>query len=196
MTQSEGDTTTERKFTQAEVDRVVRDRLAREREKYADYDDLKAKAAEFDKNKSQLDRIEAKLAESDARAEKAERANLLREVADELDVDMKTLRRLRLEGDTKEALLADGRSAMEDTGIKPRGKSTKEKDGAATGNEGDDENGDTGTNRNDENRDDDRRQRRTPAQRPQENLRSGGGTAPSREETDPGKLAALINGRG
>ena len=34
------------KFTQADLDRIVQDRLRREREKYADYDELKAKAAE------------------------------------------------------------------------------------------------------------------------------------------------------
>ncbi len=33
-------------FTQADVDRIVRERVKREREKYADYDDLKAKASE------------------------------------------------------------------------------------------------------------------------------------------------------
>jgi uncharacterized protein YdaU (DUF1376 family) len=32
-------------FTQADVDRIVRERVQRERSKYADYDDLKAKAA-------------------------------------------------------------------------------------------------------------------------------------------------------
>ena len=34
----------EQTFTQADVDRIVRERVKREREKYADYDDLKAKA--------------------------------------------------------------------------------------------------------------------------------------------------------
>jgi Domain of unknown function (DUF4355) len=47
-------------FTQADLDRVVADRLARERGKYADYTDLQKKAAEFDKiqdaNKSDLDK--------------------------------------------------------------------------------------------------------------------------------------------
>ena len=38
----------DRTFTQAEVDAIVGDRLKRERAKYADYDDLKAKAAKFD----------------------------------------------------------------------------------------------------------------------------------------------------
>lgn len=35
--------------SQAELDRILGERLARERAKYADYNDLKAKAAEFDK---------------------------------------------------------------------------------------------------------------------------------------------------
>ena len=38
----------ERTFTQAEVDAIISDRLKREREKYADYSDLKTKAGQFD----------------------------------------------------------------------------------------------------------------------------------------------------
>lgn len=37
-----------RMFTQAELNTIVSDRVARERAKYADYDELKAKAAQFD----------------------------------------------------------------------------------------------------------------------------------------------------
>lgn len=36
-------------FTQEQVNAIVRDRLAKERAKYADYNDLKTKAAEYDK---------------------------------------------------------------------------------------------------------------------------------------------------
>lgn len=36
-------------FSQEQVDAIVRDRLAREREKYKDYNSLKSKAAEYDK---------------------------------------------------------------------------------------------------------------------------------------------------
>lgn len=39
---------TEKTFTQAEVDKVIGERLKREREKYADYDAIKAKADKFD----------------------------------------------------------------------------------------------------------------------------------------------------
>ena len=38
----------ERTFTQSEMDAIIRDRLARERGKYADYDAVKAKAEQFD----------------------------------------------------------------------------------------------------------------------------------------------------
>lgn len=38
----------ERTFTQSEMDAIIRDRLKREREKFADYDALKEKAGRFD----------------------------------------------------------------------------------------------------------------------------------------------------
>lgn len=38
----------EKTFTQSEVDSIVKDRLTRERAKFPDYDDLKAKAARLD----------------------------------------------------------------------------------------------------------------------------------------------------
>ena len=38
----------ERTFTQAEMDAIIGDRLNRERQKYADYAELKAKALKFD----------------------------------------------------------------------------------------------------------------------------------------------------
>lgn len=46
-----GTQTEEKKFTQADVDAIVEGRLAREKQKYADYDDLKAKASEYEKLK-------------------------------------------------------------------------------------------------------------------------------------------------
>lgn len=59
-------------FTQAELDQVVRDRLKRERDRYADYDDLKTKASKFDEyeeqNRSATEKAIAKAA-SDAKAE-------------------------------------------------------------------------------------------------------------------------------
>lgn len=48
-----------RTFTQAEVNAIVADRLARERAKYADYDDLKSKAAKADALQQQMDAMAA-----------------------------------------------------------------------------------------------------------------------------------------
>ena len=44
-TPAAGEQQTERTFTQVEMNAIISDRLTRERSKYADYDDLKAKAA-------------------------------------------------------------------------------------------------------------------------------------------------------
>ena len=46
---------TGRTFTQDEVNTIIADRLNRERTKYADYDDLKAKASQADSLQAQLD---------------------------------------------------------------------------------------------------------------------------------------------
>lgn len=61
----------ERTFTQTEVDAIVGDRLKRERAKYADYDDVKARAAKVDELQGekktlqeQLDQVREQLGQS------------------------------------------------------------------------------------------------------------------------------------
>lgn len=60
--------------TQADLDRIIAERLSRERAKYADYDEMKTKAAEFDKateaTKSEIQKAveRAELAEAKAAA--------------------------------------------------------------------------------------------------------------------------------
>lgn len=54
-----------RTFTQEEVNSIVADRLNRERAKYADYDDLKAKASQYDTTKVQLDALNSANARRD-----------------------------------------------------------------------------------------------------------------------------------
>lgn len=191
-----------RTFTQAEVNQIVADRLARERSKYADYDDLKLKAAEADKNKSQLDKIEQRLTEMQTRAEKAERETLIRDVAAELGLSPRLAR--RLEGKTREELLADGRETMQELGLKPGGKSTSTSGDAGdqqNGNgqqdddrddEHDDDNANDETSRND-GADRQPQRHRSIARRPAESLRSGApATRETPDETNPLKLAAGI----
>lgn len=67
-------------FTQDDVDRVVKERLARERGKYTDYDELKAKAGKLDEieaaNQSELEKAQqaAEKAKTEG-AQAIERAN-------------------------------------------------------------------------------------------------------------------------
>ena len=62
----------EKTFTQEELDSIIEGRLARERQKYADYEDLRAKASKYDeyqeqsktelqKEKEKSDALQAKL---------------------------------------------------------------------------------------------------------------------------------------
>lgn len=61
-------------FTQAELDDIIAKRLARDREKFSDYDELKTQLSEFKKAKkeaeeadmSELEKLQAKLAEKEA----------------------------------------------------------------------------------------------------------------------------------
>jgi hypothetical protein len=56
---------------QADFDRMIGERLARERQKFADYDDLRAKAERLNEleaaNRSELEKAQAAIAERDAK---------------------------------------------------------------------------------------------------------------------------------
>jgi len=95
--------------TQDDLDRVVGERLARERAKFADYGDLKAKAQRFDeieeKNKTELQKLQER-AEKAEKERDAERLNLARQQAATktgLPVEMA----MRLQGGNLEELIAD-----------------------------------------------------------------------------------------
>jgi hypothetical protein len=169
-------------FTQAEVDAIVRDRLKREREatatKYADYDDLRSKAADADKNKTQLDQVLEKLTKAEERTAKLETAQTRSSVITAKKLPASLAKWLPSSGTEEELtskadeLLADWKAAG--------GKVDGETDGNT------EQDGDKGTGT-------------PPARpaaapgRPREDLRSGApATARQPEETDPLKLAALI----
>lgn len=65
----------EKTFTQAELDRHIADRLARQKAQFGDYDDLKSKASKFDEleqaQKSELEREREARAAAEAAAAKA-----------------------------------------------------------------------------------------------------------------------------
>ena len=67
-------TQTERTFTQTDLDKIVADRLARERAKYADYDTLKSKAEQLEAaNKSEIEKMAERAAKAEAALEKERR---------------------------------------------------------------------------------------------------------------------------
>ena len=59
----------ERTFTQADLDRIIKERMARERNKYADYADLKAQAEKWAEHEAAQ---QSELEKAQTRAEKAE----------------------------------------------------------------------------------------------------------------------------
>lgn len=72
--QPEGDGTQQEKeqtFTQADVDRIVKERIERERKRYADYDELKAKAGEKVTAEERIADLEKRYADAESRALRA-----------------------------------------------------------------------------------------------------------------------------
>lgn len=95
----------DKNFTQADVDRIVADRLAREKGKHSDYDELKAKAGKLDEleaaNKSDLDKANARADAAEKKAADAEAKVLRFEVAADKGVKPRWL-----SGTTREELEA------------------------------------------------------------------------------------------
>lgn len=100
--------TAEKTFTQSEMDAIIGDRIKRERAKYADYSELKRKAAAYDEaaeaSKTELEKaVEERdmlKAELDRLNAERERAQAVARAAAEYGVDADTLS--RMSGDVDE----------------------------------------------------------------------------------------------
>ncbi len=81
-------TTEERRFTQAELDKVVADRLARERQKYEGFEDLKAKAARLDEleaaSKTELQKATEKAQKLETELNNLKKAESVREIREKV----------------------------------------------------------------------------------------------------------------
>lgn len=89
----ETQTSTEKTFTQSQMDAIIGDRLARERSKYADYDSMKEKAAKFDELQEQG---KTDLEKANERAEKLQKeldslksAETVRQIREKVSADTK-----------------------------------------------------------------------------------------------------------
>lgn len=110
-----GEQQTERTFTQAEVNSIVADRLNRERTKYADYDDLKAKAQQFDAaqeaGKTELQKATEKAEKLQQQLDALNSANALREIRAKVSAATGIPAEL-LTGDTEEACTAQAQAIL------------------------------------------------------------------------------------
>ena len=98
-------------FSQEDVNRIVQERLQREREKYSDYDELKTAAERAQELEEEKQTLAERVAEFEA---KEEQSKLVAQVANDAGVPADALR-----GDTKEELEAHAevlKSLMKTTG--------------------------------------------------------------------------------
>lgn len=106
----------EKTFTQAQLDAIVNDRLARERQKYADYETLKDKAGKFDAaeeaSKSELQKATDKAAELQKQLDALKGENRLRELREKVAAEMKVPTVL-LTADTEDALKAQAQAILD-----------------------------------------------------------------------------------
>jgi hypothetical protein len=107
-------------FTQADIDKIVKERVARERAKYADYDDLKAKAGEKTTLEERVAQIEQQAKDSEARALRAEVANAK---------GLTPSQAKRLVGGTREELEADADELLKDIGAQKKNNNVVPREG-------------------------------------------------------------------
>ena len=96
-------------FTQEQLDKIVGERLAKERSKYGDYDALRTKASEFDKiteaQKTDLQKLEERATKAEGRIPELEVTVLRYQVAAEKGIPLNQAH--RLQGATKEDMGKD-----------------------------------------------------------------------------------------
>lgn len=87
-----GNSGTEKTFTQAEIDAIIEGRLAREKQKYADYESLKEKAGKYDEfqqqNKSELQKANEKADALQAELDKLKKEGTVRQVREKVSKDL------------------------------------------------------------------------------------------------------------
>jgi len=103
-------------FTQEDVDRIVGERLAREREKFSDYKTLKEKAEKFDQieeeSKSELQKAQELAANLQAELDSRKKAEEIRGIRDKVAAEMDVPSSL-LSGETEEECKAQAEAILE-----------------------------------------------------------------------------------
>lgn len=148
--------------SQEAFDRAVGARLAKERAKYAGFDDLKAKASKFDElqeaDKTEAQRLQDRAEAAERERDQLKRSHLIADLAADAGLPKKMWK--RVSGETREEIEADITDLLEGM-PKPPEQAPAPKAAAIS-------------------------------QKPRENLRGGGTPDEEPEETDPLKLADLV----
>lgn len=148
--------------SQEAFDKAVGARLAKERAKYAGYEDLKAKATKFDElqdaNKTETERLQSRAEAAERERDQLKRTHLISDLATDAGLPKKFWK--RVSGETREEIEADIADLL-DGMPKPAEPAPPKQPVAIT-------------------------------TKPRENLRGGGTPDEEPEETDPLKLADLV----
>ena len=103
-------------FTQEELDKIIADRLQRERAKYTDYETLKEKASKFDEveeaSKSDLEKATERVNQLQAELDKMKSANEIRTIRTKVAEEMKVPATL-LSGETEEACKEQAKALLD-----------------------------------------------------------------------------------
>ena len=106
----------ERTFTQSEMDAIIKDRLRREHEKYADYDALKDKATKFDAqeeaSKSDLQKATERADALQAQLDQMLKADGIRKVREKV-AQQTGVPALLLSGETEEICAEQAKAILE-----------------------------------------------------------------------------------
>lgn len=117
----------EKQFTQADVDRMIATRVNEEKKKYADYDDLKAKAEKVDEleasKKSDVDKLTEQVEQLKEAQSKSDQKALRAEVA--MAKGLTPAQAKRLAGTSREELEADADEILEAFPVNKDPESTK-----------------------------------------------------------------------
>ena len=124
----------EKMFTQEEVNKIMGELRAKERAKYAGFDDYKAKAAKFDEaqeaSKSEMEKLLDRASKAEAELEEMRAMNARRDLLDKVSKETGVPAEL-LKGDTEEELAASAQQIAAYAKAKEPGI-PEDKGGAAT----------------------------------------------------------------
>lgn len=121
-------------FTQEEVNKMIADRISREREKYANYDELKTKAKKYDEvqeaSKTELQKAEERANDLQSKYDSLVKAEEIRKIREQVSQETGVPSNL-LNGDTEENCKAQAEAILAFKGktsypnVKDKGEDTK-----------------------------------------------------------------------